>query len=74
MDALLEKALEQGLGYALFVALFIYVLKTTGERERNYQTIIKELTEKFGIMDAINTKVEKIENKIESIFINKREM
>lgn len=60
----MKSALSQGFGYALFVFLFLYVLKTTGEREKNYQNIIENLTEKFGVLDDIKKSVDKIEEKI----------
>lgn len=32
MDELMQAAVGKGLGYALFVFLLLYVLRTTGER------------------------------------------
>jgi hypothetical protein len=62
MEELMKSALQQGLGYGLFVCLFIYVLKTTGDRENKYQTLLDKLTDKFNIVDGIKEKVEKIED------------
>ena len=64
MDELLKAALSQGLGYGLFVVLFIYVLKTTGEREIKYQDTISKLADKFGVVEDIKKDVEDIKNKI----------
>lgn len=66
MDALLTKAISQGLGYALFVFLLFYVLKkqetrdkSSEEREAKYQSIIQELT------CTVNIKLDKLLEKIE---------
>ncbi|WP_027633054.1 BhlA/UviB family holin-like peptide [Clostridium hydrogeniformans] len=64
MDELITRALSQGLGYGLFVFLLLYVLKTTGEREKNYQTTINKLADKFGVVEDIKKDVEEIKNKI----------
>lgn len=63
----LKLALNQGLGYALFVFLLLYVLKTTGERESKYQStieknqsIIKELAENLNVVEDVKRDVEEI--------------
>lgn len=66
MQGLIDLAISQGLGYALFVALFIYVLKTTGERERKYQETIDKLADKFGILEDVKKDVEEIKHKIDN--------
>ncbi|MGN2337599.1 BhlA/UviB family holin-like peptide [Clostridium cagae] len=66
MDEIMKMALSQGLGYALFVFLLLYVLKTTGERENKYQTLLDALAEKFNIVEDIKEDVKEIKNKIES--------
>jgi BhlA holin family len=66
MDALMQAAIGQGLGYALFVFLLIYVLKTTGEREKRYQDLLDTLAEKFDVVEDIKEDVKEIKNKIES--------
>lgn len=55
MDDILKMALNQGLGYALFVCLLFYVLKQqekrdekADERETKYQNIISELSAKYS--------------------------
>ncbi len=64
MDELLKVALSQGLGYGMFVVLFIYVLKTTGERENKYQNTIDKLADKFEMIADVKKDVEDIKNKI----------
>lgn len=68
MDAILNKALSQGLGYALFVVLLFYVLKQqekrdvkSEERELKYQEIIKDITQ------DLSCKVDKVVEKVEEI-------
>jgi hypothetical protein len=72
MDELMKAAIQQGLGYGLFVFLLLYVLKTTGEREKKsenrelkYQSIIEKLTEKFNILENVKDDVKEIKSKIE---------
>ena len=64
MEELISVALSQGLGYGLFVALLLYVLKTTGEREKRYQDLLDTLTQKFNIVEDIKEDVKEIKNKI----------
>lgn len=66
---IIKVAISQGLGYALFVFLLIYVLKTTQERENRLnqtieknQSIIQNLTEN-------NNKISKVEKDVEEIKI-----
>jgi len=66
MDAIMKMALGQGLGYAMFFFLFIYVLKKqetrdlkSEEREAKYQQIIGELT------NTVNIKLDKLIERIE---------
>ena len=66
MDALMAKAIGQGLGYAMFCALFIWVLKKqesrdikSEAREAKYQEIIGELT------NTVNYKLDKLIDKME---------
>ncbi|OSA95603.1 UNVERIFIED_ORG: UviB-like protein [Clostridium botulinum] len=65
MDELMRMALSQGLGYALFVFLLLYVLKTTGERENRYQNLLDTLAEKFNVVEDIKEDVREIRSKIE---------
>lgn len=64
MDELIKVGLSQGLGYGLFVFLLLYVLNTTGNREKAYQATIDKLADKFGIVDDIKKDVAEIKNKI----------
>lgn len=64
MEALMIKALDQGLGYALFVCLLLYVLKTTGERETRYQTLLDKITDKLNIVKGIEEDVKEIKTTI----------
>ncbi|ASN72265.1 hypothetical protein 10S12_3 [uncultured Caudovirales phage] len=65
MDELIKAGINQGLGYGLFVFLLLYVLKTTGDRERRYQDLLDKLTEKFGIVENVQKDVTEIKNKLE---------
>lgn len=64
MDELMRAAISQGLGYALFVFLLLYVLKTSGERETKYQNTIDKLADKISIVQEIKEDVEDIKNRI----------
>lgn len=72
MDELVRAALSQGLGYALFVWLLMYVLKTQEkrdvkqeERENKYQDLLHKLTEKFSIIENIQDDVKEIKSKLD---------
>ncbi|MBK1809423.1 UviB-like protein [Clostridium sp. YIM B02505] len=62
MDDLMKAALSQGFGYALFVFLLLYVLKTTGDREKRYQGLLDRLTEKFNIIEDIKGDVKEVKD------------
>lgn len=64
MEQLVSAALKQGLGYGLFVSLLLYVLKTTGDREKRYQCLLDNMTNKFNIVEDIKEDVKEIKNKI----------
>ncbi|MBU3130435.1 hypothetical protein LGL55_18600 [Clostridium tagluense] len=64
---LLKLASTQGIWAALSVALIFYILKTQekrddkqDQREKNYQDIISNLTEKFNIVENVKKDVEEI--------------
>ncbi|GCD13308.1 BhlA/UviB family holin-like peptide [Clostridium tagluense] len=66
MEAIMTKAISQGLGYALFCFLLFYVLKKQETRDANselretkYQSIIEELT------STVNVKLDKLIDKME---------
>lgn len=67
MDAVLAAALQQGVGYAMFTLLLIYVMKKqderdkkTDEREKSYQNLINDLSQKFNVVEIIKNEVERI--------------
>lgn len=69
--SLMELAAANGIWAALFVFLFIYVLYDSRKREGKYQqtihdnqAIIKELSEKFGIVDSIKNDVSYIKDEL----------
>lgn len=71
MDKIIQVALEHGIWAALSIILIFYILKAQeerdlkqDEREKNYQTIISSLTEKFYIISEIKKNVEEIKEKI----------
>lgn len=64
---LIKLSMSQGLGYTLFVFLFLYVLKTTGDREKNYQctiernqSIIQDLAKQLNVVEDVKKDVEEI--------------
>ena len=68
---LLKLSMSQGLGYTLFVFLFIYVLKTTGDREKKYQTtidrnqsIIQDLAKQLNVVEVVKKDVEDIKESL----------
>lgn len=81
MDELISAGLNQGLGYGLFIFLLLYVLKTTGEREKQSaerekqyqntiqknQEIIKDLAAKFTVIETVKKDVEDIKEEIKTI-------
>lgn len=75
MDAILTKALSQGLGYGLFVVLLYYVMKKQDERDKKaearetkYQEIISNFTQKFEVIESnlcgIKEDVKEVKEKI----------
>ena len=64
MDELLKTSINQGLGYGMFVFLLLYVLKTTGDREKRYQDTIDKLADKFKIIEDVKKDVVEIKEKI----------
>lgn len=72
--ALMELGAANGIWAALFVFLFLYVLYDSRRREAKYQTtieenqnVIKQLSEKFGIVDGIQKDVSDIKNELKRI-------
>lgn len=77
-SGLVKMALSQGLGYALFVFLLIYVLQTTKERENRLNVALEEtrqalqtsennntqLVNKLTVVEEVRKDVQEIKNKI----------
>lgn len=68
---LMELGAANGIWAALFVFLFLYVLYDSRRREAKYQitieenqNIIKQLSEKFGIVDNIQDDVKYIKDEL----------
>lgn len=69
---LFKLAAGNSLWAALFVVLFLYTIYDSRHREKNYQitihenqSIIKELSVKFGAMEGIQKDVSFIKDKLE---------
>ena len=69
---LLEAATTQGIWVLLFVSLFIYTIKRyeameskQEAREKEYQKLICELTDKFLLLSDIRDDIEEIKEKLE---------
>lgn len=71
-EVLIEQIFAQGIGYGAFALLLLYTLKKQEERdqksedrEKNYQSIIRDTVEKLNIVIEIKKDIEEIKNKIE---------
>ena len=71
MDELIKTAATQGIWVMLSCVLIVYILKAQEtrdakqeERERKYQEIIKELTDKLNLLDSINSTINEIKGKL----------
>ncbi|MGN2371995.1 MULTISPECIES: BhlA/UviB family holin-like peptide [unclassified Clostridium] len=71
IDKLIQTATAQGIWAILSCVLIIYILKAQEvrdlrqeKREKNYQEIIKILSEKLNTLDSIYVTVNEIKNKI----------
>lgn len=74
-QTLLDLAAANGLWAALYVFLFLYVLYDSRNREKKYQltiqenqTIIKELSQKLGIVEDIQRDVVDIREELKRRF------
>ncbi|NSB13547.1 BhlA/UviB family holin-like peptide [Clostridium beijerinckii] len=70
-DDLIKVAMTQGIWTLLSCVLIVYILKVQEtrdlkqeEREKNYQEIIKELTDKLNLLDSMNSALNEIKIKI----------
>lgn len=68
-EKIIEFAATQGIWALLSVALLFYILKTQEkrdsmqeEREKNYQLIIANLSEKFNFFESIKEDISEIKN------------
>ena len=61
---LIKVMTNQGAWALLFLFMLIYVLKTTGEREKRYQGLLDTLAEKFNVVEIIEDDVKEIKNKL----------
>ena len=64
-------AVSQGIWAVLAVFLLIYILKSNEqrdtkqeEREKNYQTVIESLTEKFQILNQVQSDLKEIKDNL----------
>ena len=64
-------AVSQGIWAVLAVFLLIYIVKSNEqrdtkqeEREKNYQTVIESLTEKFQILNQVQSDLKEIKDNI----------
>lgn len=64
-------AVSQGIWAVLAVFLLIYIVKSNEqrdtkqeEREKNYQTVIESLTEKFQILNQVQSDLKEIKNNL----------
>lgn len=73
-DELIKTATTQGIWAILSCMLIVYILRAQEtrdlkqeEREKNYQEIILQLSEKLNVLDSINSTINEIKNKINKI-------
>lgn len=64
-------AVSQGIWAVLAVFLLIYIMKSNEqrdtkqeEREKNYQTVIESLTEKFQILNQVQSDLKEIKDNL----------
>ena len=70
-SSVLDAALSQGIWAVLAVFLLIYIVKSNEqrdtkqeEREKNYQTVIESLTEKFQILNQVQSDLKEIKDNL----------
>ncbi|AFS77120.1 hypothetical protein Curi_c00380 [Gottschalkia acidurici 9a] len=70
-NEVIKLASSQGIWSVLSIVLIFYIIKTQEkrdlrqeEREKNYQSIISELTSKFYIVEEIKKDVEEIKESV----------
>ena len=70
-SAIMETAISQGIWAVLAVFLLIYIVKSNEqrdakqeEREKNYQTVIESMTEKFQILNQVQSDLKEIKENL----------
>ena len=61
-EEVLNLAIKNGLWAVLFMALFIFVIKDSANREKKYQETISNLTEHLGVVKMIKEDVDDIKS------------
>ena len=61
-EEILNLAIKNGLWAVLFMALFVFVIKDSSNREKKYQQTIKDLTEHLGVVKTIKEDVDDIKS------------
>jgi hypothetical protein len=61
---LVELGAANGIWALLFVVLFLYTIYDSRRREANYQKIINDLSDKFGIVEDIQKDVSDIKTEL----------
>lgn len=72
-NAIIDAALSQGIWAVMAVFLLIYIVKSNEkrdlkqeEREANYQKLLNELTQKFSVLNHIQTDIDDIKKYIKN--------
>ena len=61
-EEVLNLAIKNGLWAVLFMALFIFVIRDSTNREKKYQETISNLTEHLGVVKMIKEDVDDIKS------------
>ncbi len=59
-EEILQIAISNGIWAVLFVALLIYQLKDSAQREVKYQQTIEVLTQKYAVVEDIKQDIDEI--------------
>ena len=59
-EEILQVAISNGVWAVLFVALLIYQLKDSAQREEKYQQTIEVLTQKYKVVEDIKQDIDEI--------------
>ena len=68
-EEILILAIKNGLWAVLFLALFIFVIRDSSNREKKYQETIRDLTDHLGVVKTIKEDVDDIK---ELVYKSKR--